>query len=91
MATFTINSSHGTITADSKTGKVVSIDLTCNCKPNEQCINTIERFDVDEFKKTYKMKRMLSDVDILDLGYWIGEKYEEPVQDWRDEFRKEEK
>ncbi len=89
MNTFLVFSSHGEITADKETGNVIKIDLTCDCKHNEQCINNIKQFDVNEFKMYYS-KEIPESVDILDLGYWLNNGgYEEPAHDWREEIRRQ--
>lgn len=92
--TFDVTSSHGTIIAEKATGKVVKMNLNCDCHTTgEACINRIVRFDVIEWCLAWEEKEMADSVDILDLGYWDKPKkqevYVEPAHDWRQEFRQQ--
>jgi len=40
------------------------------------------RFDTREFIDRYG--GLTKNIDILDLGYWIGDIYEKPASDWRE-------
>lgn len=85
----TVFSSNGVSTVNASTGKTmgwVFFHISTSAK--------IERFDLDEFRRTYKIavgEPLPSNIDILDLGYWMDDgTYEPPVEDWRAEFRKSE-
>lgn len=97
MATFTINSSNGILTADCKTGQVLTCSLFENGDPH---IQLIDEFNIDEWTKYYEREQMPQSIDILDLGYWYfkgeinkkvqkilgnrGTLYENPCFDWRE-------
>ena len=77
-------SSHGSIEFDSESGLVISQDLD-NC---EDCPN-VGTFDVEEYKQNYQVDHLPSNLDILDLGYWMeDESYEPAAQDWREDVNK---
>lgn len=82
MKTFTVTSSHGTLTVNAETGLVEKCDCD-HC--DEYCIDNIRTFDLKEYKSFYNVTEMPEYIDILDLGYWDeNETYEEPAHDWRE-------
>ncbi len=44
-------------------------------------LKTIDRFDIEEFCMFWGCEPQSG--DILDFGYWEGERYEAPVMEWR--------
>lgn len=96
MKTFEVISSHGTLTVDCKSGRV----LDCYVREDDEdsrILKSIRYFAIIEWRAYYR-KALVSTIDILDLGYWfdVYDKdgtlraclYEGPVQDWRNEFRR---
>jgi hypothetical protein len=77
-----VRTSNGEITMDGNTGKVLNVVVD----PDEDdMIQNIDKFDINEYKKYHKVKVLPSSIDILDLGYWMKDgTYEEPAQDWRE-------
>lgn len=48
----------------------------------------ITRFDVEEWARTYLTEQIADQtIDILDLGYWHGDEYEPPAEEWRREIK----
>lgn len=87
--TFTITSSNGIITADKRSGKVISIEeYPGDC--DDPYFKTISKFDVAEYSRFYSAG-IPDSVDILDLGYFYegkkGTSYEEPAHDWREDVK----
>lgn len=82
----TVHSSGGTffIAAD---GSVIKADIDpADCDD----LKSITRFNLPEWSSHWK--RPLPDsFDILDLGCWRGEVYEEPCHTWRDDVRPQRK
>ena len=81
----TIHSSHGEIIIDAETGKV-------DCFETEETdfIKTYTNavFDLNEYKKFYKVNELPDEYDILDLGYTIDGVYEPPEPMFREEVIK---
>jgi len=92
-ATFVVNSSNGTLVANLKTGKVLKAVSTYHADEDGQFLKTIDRIDLAEWKKKYPDETLEEDddLDILDVGYSYGDKYESPAHDWRAEFRQPQK
>lgn len=82
----TVIGSHGTFTADLKTGEVrehfphfgeAMDDAEVHGYPD------IVRVDVDEYRRAYPDEEV-DTVDILDIGYWLTDgRYEPPEPDYR--------
>lgn len=48
----------------------------------------ITRVDIDEWRKHYLGQTLGgTSMNILDIGYWEGEKYEEPAHAWREDMQ----
>lgn len=89
MKTFEVTGSHGTLTVDCQTGRV----LDYQHDDDDSEYSNIERFDLEEWRSYYG-KELVSSIDILDLGFWYYPNklvrwpvYGGPEQDWRNEFR----
>lgn len=75
-----ISGSHGNITIN-EFGRIISCD--------EGEYKSIKEFDAFEWINHYN-KPFPSNLDILDMGYWLYDgTYEPPCYDWRNEFRKQ--
>ena len=59
-----VHSSNGELTINYDTGKVI------NCQSDDDHLNLISRFDLNEYIRTHN--QLDSNYDILDLGYWYG-------------------
>lgn len=87
MNTTKLHSSWGIVTIDSK-GKIIDMELERSNFDNEPCyIDNIERFDLAEwsdwFFNRYGIQPDLSELDILELGfYWKDGTFEKPSS-WR--------
>lgn len=78
-------SSHGTITFNAETGRVLcsNLDRDFGKKP--------VRIDVEEWKKRYPLEHHLlaEEHDVLDFGMWFrDDSYEPPEESWRLEREK---
>jgi len=83
-----VRSSNGEIIADSKTGKVKSVEVYGKQK---NYIEDIDRFDLDEYKKYHNTDEIPLSIDILDLGYWNKDNtYDEPEHSWRERMKNRE-
>ena len=78
----TIYSTHGTIITNPETGTIIATDIDM-C--NDNCIDNIDRFDIEEYKQFYNVDKLPGAIDILDMGYWKDGIYEEPAHDWRED------
>lgn len=86
----TAHSSHGEITFDPRTGRVLADELEYGDGDDDfNELNKPVRFDVEEWKKRYPGKSLVGIyMDILDIGYWMPDgRYEPPADDWRMMFR----
>lgn len=83
--TLTVAGSHGWITADAETGRILRVQL--NDFPflsSEDSYARIIRIDVAEYQQKYG--NLPDKLDILDVGYWTEDDgYEPPCQDWRED------
>lgn len=83
--------SHGVITFDAETGRVLSVstnpyEIPGGCQPGDPGYNDIVWIDIFEWHRHYPGE-VLDSVDILDVGYVTKDgHYEHPEQDWRNEF-----
>ena len=88
MNTTRIESSYGLLTIETPTGRIVTADLN----EGENYLSFIERFDVAEFNdwffRRYGFQPDLSELDVLELGYWRKDGAYVPPSDWRWEIRK---
>lgn len=83
--TFTVHSSHGTLTVNKTTGDVISCES--NEKDPDNYIKDIERIDLAEFKK-YWGTPITGDVDILNVAYWNKDNsYDIAENSWREECK----
>jgi len=78
----TIYSTHGTIIINPETGAIIATDIDM-C--NDNCIDNIDRFDIEQYKQFYNVDKLPGAIDILDMGYWKDGIYEEPAHDWRED------
>lgn len=93
-----VNSSHGTLVID-RHGFVISREIHKCCPINSLVsedhfdLLTAFAFDVLEWERYWGKKLGdVSDLDILDLGYWYVNKngeveYEAPANHWREELK----
>jgi len=81
----TIYSTHGTIIINPETGTIIATDIDM-C--NDNCIDNIDHFDIEEYKEFYNVGKLPDAIDILDMGYWKDGIYEEPAHDWRKDVAK---
>lgn len=91
MKTIEVSGSHGALYVDSTTGKVVGyVPQDWDETEQGEGYGDIVRVDLDEHKEYWGLKQPKDSIDILDVGYWYlkdgVEHYEEPVEDWREEF-----
>lgn len=71
-------SSHGKLTFDTETGRVLVCSLERSFGPKPV------RVDVAEWQARYPGESIVGEHDILDFGYWLrNDKYEAPCEDWR--------
>jgi hypothetical protein len=93
----TVYSSNGELSVHALSGRVISCELE---KGGDPLIKQIGFFDLREWKDYHETRDIPQRVDILDLGYWYGDKslvswahytcnrlspsYEAPVDDWRE-------
>lgn len=85
---FTVYSSHGEITVELNTGKVLKVEVYTGCE--NESINDIEKFNVEEFQQHYNRQiEPDEDIDVLSIGYWSSNhgQYTPPEQDWRNEVQ----
>ncbi len=80
-------SSNGNLTINAETGVVTNWEIF-EGKGVDRSIGDIAKFNLEEFKKYYNLQEIdlnrYSEIDILDLGYWVKDgTYEEPEMDWR--------
>jgi len=86
-ATFQVGSSGGSLEVDEFTGRVIRC-VTHNNEDNE--LRKIIFFDVEEFRRFYRLDKIEGHIDILSIGYTTSDsQYEPPVSDWREEMRKQ--
>lgn len=71
--TFSVESTWGYLLASCATGIVVDHCLTPDIDEQTCYLENIHRFDIDEWKETYSKSKLVSSIDILDLGYWMIE------------------
>jgi len=85
MTTIEVRSSHGMLTIDAISGKVIRLQ---DLDPKEQhYLHDIDRFDMHEYNNYYPGNTDKF-IDILDLGYWLKDgTYGGPEQGWRDEVK----
>ena len=90
-----VHSNHGTLHVDAN-GFVLWFDPFADGEVDAIAqLRSIRRFNLVEYQKVYK--KLDSEYDILDLGYWYREKgatedkYEPPEHAWRNEIRLEQK
>ena len=84
MAQITVCSSNGHLIVDLKTGVV---NVKASAYDNEQ-LKPITKFDLKEYEKYWGIKIKENDhIDILNLGYWEGDKYEPATDHWREEVK----
>lgn len=84
--TMKVYSSHGIFTIN-EYGEVVDLELDTDCPDTLKHFKSITKFNLDEYKEYYD--QLEPEYDILDLGYWHGDKYEKPDYDWRKRILKE--
>lgn len=97
MEKITVRSSNGELMVHPISGRVIS----CNVADGgDKHIAKIGFFDLREYKEYHQTDIIPLSIDILDLGYWHGNKslvswthytcnrsspcYEPPVEDWRE-------
>jgi hypothetical protein len=80
-----VYSSHGTLHVDNDTGYITLDKYTPEAPEG---LEHIRRFDLEEFRLFwgYTKETTPTSIDILDLGYWHDEGYEEADMDWRKDF-----
>ena len=92
METTKLESSWGYVIIETPTGKIIETDVSDN--KDEKCyILDIDRFDIAEYNdwffRRYGFQPDLSQLDILELGFWNkNNEYVSPTN-WRYEIRKE--
>jgi len=86
-ALFTIESSNGVLTVDANNG-LVDVAKSIYFDEADDKFRSITVFDIKEFEAYYGYGIIEGDnIDILDLGYWYKDGYEEPAMDWREELK----
>lgn len=99
--TFEALSSWGSLIAETETGNIIEKRLSppsrkdCTTKEEyrqlcktHKVLSKAERFDVEEWRRTYPGEELNTQCDILDLGiFYDGGKYEPPVKEWREQFK----
>ena len=81
-----IGSSSGTVVMDRETGKAIEVSIDYGEVMKKNFLYDIDRFDLEEWKRTYPGETMPDCIDILDLGYWMKDgSYEEPCKAWRED------
>lgn len=85
-AIFYVQGAYGTLVACAVTGQVVAYE---DREENDgESYDGITRMDIDEWRKHYPGQTLGgTSMDILDIGYWEGEKYEEPEHGWREDMQ----
>lgn len=82
LATFMVLSNHGEIEVD-ELGRITNVQRWDDSE-------SIPRsFNVEEWRKHYGRQHLPDVLDILDLGFWYDDGYQEPEHEWRDFHEKE--
>lgn len=68
---------------------LISFEDGCT-EHTKQIFSSITRFDFGEYKRYYNTENAPEHLDILDIGYWYADGYEQPVESWREELRNNE-
>jgi hypothetical protein len=90
--TIAVHSSHGSLTVDRITGQVLEIHRDDPADPDT--LPEISRVDLEEHFKFWdrhstdaiEYREQCSSIDILDVGYWVGDEYTPAEEDWRQEM-----
>lgn len=88
METTTLYSSDGDVTISTPNGFIVEKNIT-----EDSWIHSVERFDIAEYNdwffKRYGIQPDLSELDILELGYWNKDGYYGKADEFRYTIREE--
>lgn len=90
MKEIAVTSSMGSLRINPQTGEVVSYTLGVSERHPDQYLHTIERLDVEEWRKAYPDEKLeeQSSLDILDFGaFFKNGVYEEPCFGWREDTK----